>query len=205
VSRAGCALRLAACAWVALAAHAALAAQDAGTPAKARPGQPAASRDAPKAPDDAQEIAGRPLPPSAAAALRVRITVHAIAATKAPGGVDSRLQKIAPELSGFAGQFAFRSYKLLDVQTFELDWNAPAQMELPGSRSLQVTPQQLGADGRIKVNLEVLGEHPAHQRKLHTQYTIKRGGTLLVGGYALDSSKPDDGTLLLAITQAVEK
>jgi hypothetical protein len=140
---------------------------------------------------------------------RVRVTVRAIAATRdaqaQTRSVDEKLAPIAQDLLAFASAFNYTTYRLVEEQTFDLDWKAPAQMELPGSRSLQVAPRQLGADGRIKVHLEVLGQHPEHARRLHTDYSVPRGRTILVGGYQLDPAKPDGGTLLIAITQAVEK
>ena len=48
-----------------------------------------------------------------------------------------------------------------------------------------------------------VGAHPEHSRKLHTDYSIGRGGTLLVGGYRLDAARPEAGTILIAITQVV--
>src|SRR5438067_1393933 len=122
-----------------------------------------------------------------------------------PAGTDPKLKPIAPQLESFGEQFRFRSYRLIDEQTFDLDWKSAAQVELPGSRSLQVTPRQLDADGRIKVHLELLGEHPEHTRKLHTDYAIQRGGTLLVGGIRVDPRDEKAGKLLIAITQQVEK
>lgn len=139
---------------------------------------------------------------------RVKITVRAIAATneaKAPAGADPKLKPIAPQIESFGEQFRFRSYRLIDEQTFDLDWKNAAQVELPGSRSLQVTPRNLDAEGRIKVHLELLGEHPAHTRTLHTDYTIQRGGTILVGGIRVDPGNEAAGKLLIAITQEVEK
>jgi hypothetical protein len=136
---------------------------------------------------------------------RVRITVRAIAASNEPGGFDEKLAAIAPHLQNFREQFRYRSYKLLQEKSFDLDWKTPAEIELPGSRSLQVMPRQLAADGKIRVHLELLGEHPAHSRKLHTDYTIQRGGTLLVGGLRVDPKDEKSGTLLIAVTQAVEK
>ena len=139
---------------------------------------------------------------------RIRITVRAIAAGNdpaAPPGMDPKLSPIAPHLQQFGEQFRFRSYKLLSEQAFDLDWKAPAQMELPGSRSLQVTPRQLDKDGKIKVHLDLLGEHPAHTRKLHTDYAIQRGGTILVGGLRVDPQDAKAGTLLIAVTQGMEK
>ncbi len=144
----------------------------------------------------------------AGVANRVRITVRAIAASNdaalAPG-MDPKLSPIAAHLASFGEQFRFRSYRLLQEQTFDLDWKAPAQMELPGSRSLQVTPRELDSDGKIKVQLELLGEHPAHARKLHTTYAIQRGGTILVGGIRVDPKDDKAGKLLIAITQEMEK
>lgn len=139
---------------------------------------------------------------------RVRITIRTIGAHReGPDGgaasTDPRLQPIESHLDALP--FRYRSYQLVEEKSFDLDWSAPAQIELPGSRSLQVTPRHLAPDGRIKVHLEVLGEHPEHTQKLHTDYSIARGGTLLVGGFKLDPQHPDAGTLLIAITQAVEK
>ena len=144
----------------------------------------------------------------AGVAKPVRITVRAIAASNsesAAPGVDDKLAPIAPHLESFGQQFRFRSYKLLQEESFDLDWKSPAQMELPGSRSLQVTPRQLDQDGKIKVHLELLGPHPEHSRKVHTDYSIQRGGTILVGGIRVDPADEKAGTLLIAITQAVEK
>ena len=144
----------------------------------------------------------------AGVAQRVRITVRAIAASNDPSaapGMDPKLSPIAPHIQSFGDQFRFKSFVLLQEQTFDLDWKAPAQMEMPGSRSLELTPRALDADGNIKVHLELLGEHPAHSRKLHTDYSIQRGGTILVGGIPVDPANPAKGKLLIAVTQAVEK
>jgi hypothetical protein len=141
-------------------------------------------------------------------AQHVRITVRAIAASNdpsVPAGLDTKLAPIAPHLESFGEQFRFRSYRLLQVQTVDLDWKAGAQIELPGSRSLQLTPRQLEPDGKIKVHLELLGEHPAHSRKLHTDYAIQRGGTILVGGLRVDPNDEKAGKLLIAVTQEMEK
>jgi len=139
---------------------------------------------------------------------RVKITVRAISASNdasVPAGMDPKLAPIASQIESFQEEFRFRSYQLIDEQTFDLDWKNAAQVELPGSRSLQVTPRQLDADGKIKVHLELLGEHPAHLRKLHTDYAIQRGGTILVGGIRVDPQNEKAGKLLIAITQEVEK
>jgi hypothetical protein len=144
----------------------------------------------------------------AQAGQRVRITVRSICATNdpsAPAGLDVKLAPIATHLESFGEQFRFRSYQLLQVETVDLDWKAGAQIEIPGSRSLQLTPRQLEPDGKIKVHLELLGEHPTHSRKLHTDYAIQRGGTILVGGLRVNPDDEKSGKLLIAITQETEK
>jgi hypothetical protein len=137
-------------------------------------------------------------------AARVRITVRAIAATSGAEQIDPRLAPIAKNLAEFSKDFRYRNFQLRSEQTLELAFESGAQVELPGSRSLQITPRTMAADGRIKIHLELLGEHPAHSRQLHTDYTIQRGGTIFVGGLRLDPQNPDRGMLLVAITQEVE-
>jgi len=140
---------------------------------------------------------------AAAQGSRVRITVRAIAATSGADWIDPRLAPIAQNLAKFAEDFRWRNFRLASEQSLELAFQTAAEMELPGSRSLQVTPRQMDPDGRIQVHLELLGEHPAHTRKLHTDYTIPRGGTIFVAGLRLDPKKPEAGTLLVAITQGM--
>jgi len=138
----------------------------------------------------------------------VRITIRVIAATNDPSvppGIDPKLGPIEPHIASFGEQFRFRSLKLMQEQTFDLDWKAPAQLELPNGRTLQVIPRAIDADGRINVHLELLGEHPAHSRKLHTDYAIQRGGTILIGGLRLDPANERSGKLLIAVTQETEK
>jgi len=133
----------------------------------------------------------------------VRITIRAISARRQGPSleIDGRLGPIDRDLRSFADQFSYRSYRLLDVQTFDLDFRSIAQMELPGSRAIEIEPRQLGPDGRVKVHLELLGQHPEHATRMRTDYSIPRGRTILVGGYRIDPNAPESGTLLLAITQ----
>jgi len=134
---------------------------------------------------------------------RVRITVRAIAATSGADWTDPKLAPITRNLAEFAKDFRWLNFRLLAEETFDLVFQSAAQMELPGSRSVQVTPRQMSPDGRIKVHLELLGEHPEHSRKLHTDYSIQRGGTIFVGGLRLEPGRPEAGTLLVAITQGM--
>lgn len=144
--------------------------------------------------------------PAAIAVQRVRITVRAIAATRAkdegaPLEIDGRLTAIDGDVRAFANQFAYKGYRLVDEQTFELDFQSPGLMELPGGRSLRVEPLRVVPDGRIQVRLMVVGSQPANAQRLATDYSIAQGRTLLVGGYHVDPRKPEAGTLLIAVTQ----
>ncbi|MFL5432726.1 MAG: hypothetical protein ACJ79M_24145 [Myxococcales bacterium] len=133
---------------------------------------------------------------------RCRITVRAISATSGPdpGSTDPKLAPIEQNLREFSKDFRFKHFRLVSEETNDLGWKKQAQVALPGSRTLQVEPQQMGGDGRIKVHLELLGEHPSQSRKLHTDYSIQRGGTIFVGGMRLAPERPDEGMLLIAVT-----
>ena len=138
---------------------------------------------------------------------KCRITVRAIAATSGTdtGAIDPKLAPIAQNLREFSKDFRPKAFRLVSEETTDLEWKKQGQVELPGSRSLQFEPREMGNDGRIKVHLELLGEHPAHSRKLHTDYSIQRGGTIFVGGLRLVPERPDEGMLLIAVTaQSVE-
>ena len=148
-----------------------------------------------------------PLAPQAGsleASASVRVTIRSIAARKAGEAleIDGRLRPIDHDLRSFAEQFNYKVYQLLDEQTVELDFQRPTQVELPGQRSLEVQPTGFFKDGRLRLHLELLGPHPSHERKLHTDYSLPRGRSILVGGYPVDPDRPESGTLLLAITQA---
>jgi len=138
---------------------------------------------------------------------KCRVTVRAIAATSGTdsGAIDPKLAPIAQNLREFSKDFRPKAFRLVSEETTDLEWKKQGQVELPGSRSLQFEPREMGSDGRIKVHLELLGEHPAHSRKLHTDYSIQRGGTIFVGGLRLVPERPDEGMLLIAVTaQSVE-
>jgi hypothetical protein len=133
---------------------------------------------------------------------KCRITVRAIEATSGNDSAapDPKLAPIAMNLREFAKDFRFKTFRLLSEETSDLEWKKQAEMELPGSRSVQVAPQQIGEDGRIKVRLQLLGKHPDHTRRLHTEYSIQRGGTIFIGGMRLGSEHADEGMLLIAVT-----
>ena len=143
-------------------------------------------------------------PPEATA--RVRLVIRQIAAHRAGETleIDGRLRAIDRDLRSFAQDFNYKLYQLIDEQVVDLDYSRPSTVTLTGQRSLEVQPTELLKDGRLRIHLELLGPQPSRERKLHTDYSLPRGRTLLLGGYRLEDGPAGapGGTLLLAITQA---
>ncbi len=139
----------------------------------------------------------RPLPPG-----QIRITVRAISAGRdAPVlEIDGRLAPIDRDLLSIVDKFSYRTWRLLDAQTFDLDFRSIAQMELPGRRAVEIEPRQFGPNGRVQVHLEMLGRHPDHAPSMSTDYSIGRGATIFIAGFKSDDA-PDGGTLFVAVTQ----
>ena len=139
---------------------------------------------------------------------RVRITVRAIAASNdsaTAAGVDPKLAPVAARHRELR-----RAVPLSQLQAAA---GADLRPRLEGARADgaagQPQPAAHPAPARQRrqdqVHLELLGEHPAHSRKLHTDYAIARGGTILVGGIRVDPQDEKAGKLLIAITQEMEK
>jgi hypothetical protein len=182
-----------------------IGAQVRGEPGFPADGQPLRLSD-PLAPPAAPQHPLAPQAGSPEAALRVRVVIRQIAAYRSGETleIDGRLRAIDRDLRSFAQDFNYRLYQLLDEQTVELDFTKPSSLALPGLRSLEVQPTEQLKDGRLRIHLELLGPQPSRERKLHTDYSLPRGRTLLLGGYRLEpgATGAPGGTLLLAITQA---
>jgi len=83
---------------------------------------------------------------------RVKITVRAIAASNdaaIPAGTDPKLKPIGPQLESFGEQFRFRSYRLIDERSFDLDWKNAASTPTGRSRS---TSSCSGSTRRIRAS-----------------------------------------------------
>lgn len=129
------------------------------------------------------------LPAAARAQGEVRVTVHVIHASKAPGKVDPRLAQLEKQLAAFA----FRSYTLHRVQVLTLALGATGEVDLPGARKLLVTPKGRDAQGKLKVHLRI-------EKVVDATYLIADGGTLIVGG-----PRHGEGTMILAVTQSTAR
>jgi len=137
---------------------------------------------------------------------RARLTVRAIAVTNGtalPARIDPRLDPIKPYLDRFGEMFRNRSVRLLLQQSFDLDWRAPAEVALPANRSLMIIPRALEPGQRIWVHFEVVATPQSHG--LHTDYSIERGGTVLMGWLQVDPANRKSGKLLIAVTHEIER
>ena len=74
-------------------------------------------------------------------------------------------------------------------------------MELPGRRSVSVAPLHMTPDGRVKVHLQLHGEHPEHAIRMVTDFSLPQGNTVFVGGMRNGDSQVDPAeVLLVAVT-----
>jgi hypothetical protein len=130
----------------------------------------------------------------------VRITVRAIAASQSSGGVDPKLAPVSSSLASFSRDFRYQTYRLVGERSFELGWDAAGDLELPASRSVRIVPRHMWPDGRVKLHLELYGQHPEHRPDLSTDVSVPRNGTILVGGLPLDPRNASGEVLLIAVT-----
>jgi hypothetical protein len=130
----------------------------------------------------------------------VRITVRAISASQSSGGVDPKLAPVSSSLASFGRDFRYQTYRLVGERSFDLGWDAVGEMELPASRSVRVVPRHMGPDGRVKLHLELYGQHPEHRADLSTDFSVPHNGTILVGGLPLDPKNASGEVLLIAVT-----
>ena len=116
--------------------------------------------------------------------------VYVQVAQAIPGGdaIDPRLGSIQADLNN---TFRKASYAELDEMRFDLALQEQQTRPLPGGS--QMTVQYMGSDaGRFTLN--VIMNDPNGNQILNTNFTIAKGGTIIVGGPAYK-----EGNLVLAI------
>lgn len=99
-----------------------------------------------------------------------------------------------PKLTGMKNQlkvFKYRSYRLLKEESQKVGWQARADFEIPGGRTLVVTPQEYRND-RIALKVRLL---KANQPQLDTVVRLRNRGNFLLGGPAHEG-----GVLILSIS-----
>jgi hypothetical protein len=112
---------------------------------------------------------------SAAAAEAVSVEIGSVYASNEGSSMDPVLGNIRGKLQSM---FNYTSYKLLDRKRRSLAVGETGEFELPGRRSMRVTP--VPAQGN-KVRLSVQISEGA-KNLLTTTLGLSRGGMVLVGG-----------------------
>jgi hypothetical protein len=115
--------------------------------------------------------------------------IHASTGVEQP---DSGLKGIIQELKSI---FKYTSYRLLNEQRFNLNFNQEGLVNLPGNRTLLILPSD--TDGkRIRYQIHIKkNNNPIFQ----TQILLKNNSSITIGGPELDG-----GVLLINITGVLQ-
>lgn len=125
--------------------------------------------------------AAEPLPPV------VQLKIGTILATNQANCLDSQLAKLKQQLE----VIKYRCYRLIKEETQKGAWQANTVFEIPGSRSLVVTPNEFRNE-RISLKVRLLeGERPI----VDTTVRFPNKGNFLLGGPAHEG-----GVLILSIS-----
>jgi len=121
----------------------------------------------------------------------VRVKIGTILANNDTDEIDPKLRKMRNQLK----VMKYRSYRLLKEETQNVAWQINAVFDIPGGRSLVVTPQEF-RDKQIalKVHLQH-GDKPV----LDTTVRMKNGGNFLLGG-----PPHEGGALVLSISATTQ-
>ncbi len=117
----------------------------------------------------------------------VRVRIGTILATNQSDEIDSRLNAMKNQLK----VMKYRSYRLLKDETQNVSWQGNAAFDIPGGRSLLVTPQEFrNKQIALKVRLQH-GDKPI----VDTTVRLNNGGNFLLGG-----PPHEGGVLVLSIS-----
>lgn len=120
----------------------------------------------------------------------VQIKIGTILASNQSDEFDSRLKPLQKQLK----VMKYRSYRLLKEETQNAAWQGNVTFEIPGSRSLVVTPQEF-RNKQLALKVRLLeGEQPL----LDTTVRLPNRGHFLLGG-----PPHEGGVLILSISATV--
>jgi hypothetical protein len=123
---------------------------------------------------------------------QVLTDVKVIHASTGSNQIDPSLAGIIPELKSV---FKYTSYRLLNDQRFNLQFNQEGRVNLPGERMLSVMPTNMdGKRIRYQINIQK-NNHSIFQ----TQVLLKNSSSITIGGPQLN-----DGVLLINISGSVQ-
>ena len=121
----------------------------------------------------------------------VRVKIGTILATNQTDEFDSRLDTMRNQLK----VMKYRSYRLLKEDIQNVPWQENASFDIPGGRSLVVTPQELrNKQISLKIRLQH-GDKPV----VDTTVRLNNRGNFLLGG-----PPHEGGVLVLSISAATQ-
>ena len=121
----------------------------------------------------------------------VQIKIGTILATNKNDEFDARLKPLEKQLK----VMKYRSYRLLREDTQTVSWRGHATFEIPGGRSLSVTPQEF-RNKQIALKVRLLeGENPL----LDTTVRLQNRGNFMLGG-----PPHEGGALVLSISASTQ-
>ena len=133
-------------------------------------------------------------PPTGAAenqSQAVRVKIGTILASNQNDEIDPKLNAMKNQLK----VMKYRSYRLLKEETQDVPWQGNAAFDIPGGRSLVVTPQEFrNKQLALKVRLQQ-GDKPV----VDTTVRLNNGGNFLLGG-----PPHEGGALVLSISATVQ-
>lgn len=117
----------------------------------------------------------------------VQLSIGTILASNESDNFDPRLSKLKSQLE----VIKYRSYRLMREDVQKSTWQSSATFDIPGGRSLIVTPEEYRND-RLSLKVRLMeGEKPL----LDTRVRLRNRGNFLLGGPAHEG-----GVLILSIS-----
>ena len=121
----------------------------------------------------------------------VQVSIGTILASNQSDEFDTKLKGLETQLK----VMKYRSYRLLKNENQTVPWQGEKVFEIPGGRSLAVTPQEF-KDNRISVKVRLTqGQKPV----IDTTVRIPNKGNFILGG-----PPHEGGALVLSISAAVQ-
>jgi hypothetical protein len=136
-------------------------------------------------------IAAHPTEAAENPSQTVRVKIGTILANNQNDEIDPKLNAMKNQLK----VMKYRSYRLLKEETQNVPWQGNAVFDVPGGRSLVVTPQEFrNKQLALKVRLQQ-GDKPV----VDTTVRLNNGGNFLLGG-----PPHEGGALVLSISATAQ-
>jgi hypothetical protein len=121
----------------------------------------------------------------------VHVTIRTILATNQGNELDPKLKGMENQLK----VLKYRSYRSLKDESQDVPWQGNGEFDIPGGRSLTVTPQEF-RNNRIALKVRLTG---GQKPPLDTTVRIPNKGNFILGG-----PPHEGGALVLSISAAAD-